>query len=337
MSQPLIQNWNDPSEWSTTAAPEKEQFDRWVRFVNEAYLTWSIARTAPRGGYHFPAFIREGRYDNCRLATMTSPQEGTKGCRGRKELASDTDKLYGLLYVVKGSQIIDIDNKMNDVKVDSFLLWDSAKPMTFTTSRNLKQITFCIPHRKLQARLPNVTRVVGELIPARAGVSRLLANHLVSLEANFGDLTSEDASIVVGSTIDLIATMLDTTLVGGESKRNTGHLREIKALIEKELDDPNLNPAAIASKAGMTVRHLHRLFGHEGTTVMHWIQRRRLEHCRRDLMAASRGTRTVTDIAYRWGITDSSSFSRLFKKEFGLCPSKCVPESGGEQESGAKR
>ncbi|WP_081467111.1 helix-turn-helix domain-containing protein [Burkholderia ambifaria] len=55
------------------------------------------------------------------------------------------------------------------------------------------------------------------------------------------------------------------------------------------------------------------------TTVGRWIRDRRLKVCYRELCAAA-GTKTVTDVAYRWGFNDAAHFSRTFKQAFGVSP-----------------
>jgi len=72
--------------------------------------------------------------------------------------------------------------------------------------------------------------------------------------------------------------------------------------------------------AGMSVRHLHRLFAHRRCTVGDWIRERRLERCRRDLADPRFRERTITDIAFYWGFSESAHFSRSFKKQFGVSP-----------------
>ncbi|EWS59238.1 L-rhamnose operon regulatory protein RhaS [Methylibium sp. T29-B] len=51
-----------------------------------------------------------------------------------------------------------------------------------------------------------------------------------------------------------------------------------------------------------------------------WIRRQRLDRCRRDLRAAETAHLSITQIAYRWGFGDSSSFSKIFKREFASSP-----------------
>src|SRR5581483_2092631 len=84
--------------------------------------------------------------------------------------------------------------------------------------------------------------------------------------------------------------------------------------------DPGLTPAQIAAATGISVRHLHRLFGDRGCTVAEWIWQQRLDRCRTDLYHSQASGRSITEIAFSWGFSDSAHFSRCFRKTFGLSP-----------------
>ena len=66
-----------------------------------------------------------------------------------------------------------------------------------------------------------------------------------------------------------------------------------------------------------------RCSAHEGTSLERFIMLRRLQHCRRPLEDPAQCSRTVSDIAYSYGFSDMSHFTRRFKAQFGCSPSEC--------------
>jgi AraC-like DNA-binding protein len=54
--------------------------------------------------------------------------------------------------------------------------------------------------------------------------------------------------------------------------------------------------------------------------VAEWIRERRLERCRGDLANPAMSDSSITDIALRWGFSDSAHFSHCFRKEFAVSP-----------------
>jgi AraC-like DNA-binding protein len=102
----------------------------------------------------------------------------------------------------------------------------------------------------------------------------------------------------------------------------------ILRFIDEHLADADLSPEVIAGAHHISVRYLHKLFRDEGTTVGRWIQRRRLEECRRDLVRGLRARRTIASVAGRWGFLSATHFSRVFRAAYGMSPSEWRDAAG---------
>jgi len=68
------------------------------------------------------------------------------------------------------------------------------------------------------------------------------------------------------------------------------------------------------------VRHLHRLFSARGRRVSDCIREQRLERCSADFADRRFLEKSITEIAFSWGFSDSAHFSRCFKLRFGVSP-----------------
>lgn len=89
--------------------------------------------------------------------------------------------------------------------------------------------------------------------------------------------------------------------------------------IEANLDN-DLTIEACAHEAFMSVSNYYRMFlSVVGYNVKEYIRRRRLALAYEDIQS-SKGI-TVTDVAFRYMYNSTDSFSRAFKKEFGVLPS----------------
>lgn len=313
----LVDRWEDPAVWSTERVAPNKQFDCWRDFVIDAHLHWSIR---PIHCERFPAFIRQGRFDGFRVTHLTSAQGGIVGTRGAREMAQDSEALYNLIYIAEGSICLAIDGEDLMLNPGSFALWDSARPMTFITGAGLRQITLAVPQRELQLALPRADDFVGRRIEATSGLSRLFVDHLISLDARFGELPRGNAGHVLHASVELLASTLSAQAEPCTGRSGKIVLQGVMAYIDRHLDDPELDTRRVASDCGITERHLHRLFERADTTAAAWIRRQRLDRCRQDLRAAETAHLSITQIAYRWGFGDSSSFSKIFKREFACSP-----------------
>ena len=48
----------------------------------------------------------------------------------------------------------------------------------------------------------------------------------------------------------------------------------------------------------------------------------RLDRCRKALGDPAQAHRTISDIAYAWGFSDMTHFSRTFRKAYGMLPTE---------------
>jgi transcriptional regulator GlxA family with amidase domain len=88
-------------------------------------------------------------------------------------------------------------------------------------------------------------------------------------------------------------------------------------IMETTIEAP-LARAAIARRAGLSARHLDRLFGQElGVTWSQAYRKLRLEHALRLLRQSPL---SLAQIAYATGFSSSSHFSRSFRTLYGVAP-----------------
>ena len=93
--------------------------------------------------------------------------------------------------------------------------------------------------------------------------------------------------------------------------------------IIEHLAKPELNPKKIADALGVSLRHLYRLFNEEQLSLNKYIQQKRLERVKVDLLDECFRQTSITDLALKWGFGDSAHFSKIFKKAYGISPKQC--------------
>ncbi|MCK5790715.1 MAG: helix-turn-helix transcriptional regulator [Ketobacter sp.] len=117
-----------------------------------------------------------------------------------------------------------------------------------------------------------------------------------------------------------IAAMLDVTLNERLAAQEKGSLViQLSLWLEGQLPEgePLLKDAA--AQYNMSVRSLQRRLGEESLTWNQLVERTRRTLVERHLKIS--GT-TVTQLAFLLGFSDVSSFSRAFKKWYGISPSQ---------------
>ena len=88
------------------------------------------------------------------------------------------------------------------------------------------------------------------------------------------------------------------------------------------ISNSQVSPTLVANELDISVRYLHWLFKQTNETVIQFLTRKRIELAQLLLVSSSKSTFNVTEIAFMCGFNDSTHFSRRFKQQVGISPSK---------------
>jgi AraC family transcriptional regulator, positive regulator of tynA and feaB len=197
--------------------------------------------------------------------------------------------------------------------------YDVSCPHTITSPSLTRHEVVIVPKDLLRERGFHLSKMSPCKLSARTGTGRIAYDFVHAAFGEATKLSPYNAIGVADSLIDLLLlplreadTMFDR--VGPEAM----YVRA-QAFIREHLRDPELCIDQISAALGCTKRYLHMLFSDKGMTVSDYIWRARLQNCRHEL--ETQAGKTITDVAFSWGFSSSSHFSRVFRKYFGVVPS----------------
>jgi AraC-like DNA-binding protein len=95
--------------------------------------------------------------------------------------------------------------------------------------------------------------------------------------------------------------------------------RAVMDFIVQNLADPDLRTSAIAQAMGVSARSVQAVFERLATTTSGFILDRRLDAAAKALAQGPNG-RSITDLAFDCGFSDSAYFSRCFRHRYGASP-----------------
>jgi len=200
-------------------------------------------------------------------------------------------------------------------------LIDAGHPWTSDCGGTCSRLYLRLPRWFVQDRLRIGCLPVLPRIQGRSGIGAALFRLANSLYKEAPAMDPDEGMVAIQAYLDILAACI---IRPGTAATQLGHCMQLQPrvahFIETHLSEPSLSPALIAVAAGISVRHLYRIFAVKGYTVTQWIRERRLEHCRTDLADPGLRERHITDVAFLWGFSDSAHFSRCFKQEFGVSP-----------------
>jgi AraC-like DNA-binding protein len=176
-----------------------------------------------------------------------------------------------------------------------------------------------IARDKFSAIAPALDAARGQAVSTPLG--SMLAEYIKLLERQLPSLTDEDARNLPQAIAAMVA-----ACVAPAADRMTAAYGQINATlkdkarrcIQGNLRSHKLGPDMLCRELGMSRSSLYRLLEAEGG-VTRYIQRHRLAESFAQLSDPS-NTKPIVAIADELGMLDPSSFSRAFRRQFGISP-----------------
>ncbi|WP_202329333.1 helix-turn-helix domain-containing protein [Mesorhizobium sp. L-8-3] len=225
-----------------------------------------------------------------------------------------------LAVVTRGSVAVDSDRKGFESKADDLVLYSYATP--FVAKMEVAEYSSLFFSRDdfwdVADELDRASqlRVMGPL-------SQIIADFLLSVKDRAHMLTVTDAAAVTeafGALVRAMVRQTPTTLEAARAPIAAIQFDRARRFIAENLKSPDLTPDMICARLGLSRRNLYYLFEKHGG-VATFIKNRRLAACQHAL-AKSSERKLISSIAYEYGFTNATAFSRQFQARYGFRPSE---------------
>lgn len=239
--------------------------------------------------------------------------------RTRADIAKSTVDCFRAGLVLSGSMTV-VQDCQKVASAGDLVITDLSRPTKLSiTSPRFEQIGFAMPKgvSEVLDRYPD--RFANLVIPY-AAVSTPLKNCFHFLGDRIGSNQLELEAIH-----DAILSLLpiDAGCFGsreGVPSGVNGLLREILSFVDEHLTYQDLSASFVAKNFDFSERYLFRVFAEHGMRFGIYARQRRLERAAAELRCSNSRHTSITDVAYKWGFGDSSTFSRAFRAHFGCSP-----------------
>lgn len=229
---------------------------------------------------------------------------------------------YFAVVLLAGDYGLEQDGKQVVLQPGDLTIYDATRPHRIHCPRDFAKLILSIPRPLFRERFAAVEHCTARRISGATGIGAVASNFVRSSSRHASQFTPRESASLADHALDLLTLAAASARPAGFtlSRSRAGSLSRIKALIEKHLADFDLDTTKIARRAGLSARYINSLFGDEGTSLMRYVSKRRLDHCAKDMLDPRHAGDPLSDIAFRWGFNDASHFSRAFKHQFGRAP-----------------
>lgn len=236
--------------------------------------------------------------------------------RQRDIRLDDMEHYYAVFKVAGRSTIVQNDQTMN-LGVGDAMLIDSARPVTYVNDDGYGQFfSLQLPRRSLVSHLGFEPQHSSQGRDAnRAG--RLLFQLVMD--------AVEDEDLRCGPYMQLaVYDLLGAQFAPSDRMPLYSEklFHRVCNIIKDRFSDPELGPSEVAAEAGISLRHLQKLFTARNSTCNQSIHSVRLDYAVRLLhrRALLNTSQPISEIAYASGYSDYTNFARKFHRRFGHAP-----------------
>jgi AraC-like DNA-binding protein len=308
--------------FGTQSLPLCEQFDAWRAWYSSLFDTAVSAR--PDEGF-------AARNEVWSLGGLTVSQGAARAISSArtKALIRRTPVDHWVLTVcTRGTVHLDTRNESVTIQPGVPFVVSLADEMA-TAKSDYERVQFYLSRNSF-------SRIASSLDDARARPldtpeGRLLADYMTLMTKNLRDFPLEDGPRLVTA----VEAMIGACLGPSADRRATAQVQmdftlmeRVRRAVRAHLRSPSLGPDKLCREAATSRSQLYRLLEGEGG-VAHYIQRQRLSESFVMLCDVSNAL-PIGRIADVLCFADASSFSRAFRREFGMSPRdvRCASQAG---------
>ena len=317
-SASIIQRPEASGQSDKTCIVAEDDFEEWHDVTCRNYSRSDFRRESDSS---FSANIVLRPYGALGLTDGWSNGGAVTLTRSPTEFRHDSRDHFTLFYVTEGEIGIEQEGRQAVGKPGDFFIYDQARPIVLDFKPVYRAWMLGIPRPMLEARIAGTRSFTARVIGGSSKVGRLVGSIVEQLDGFDSDTKPGVIDLIGDATLDLVAAALAAEAGGTMPGSGSDHplLGAAVAFLRANLNEATLDLETIAQRLNTSSRSLNRAFATEGTTPMRWLWRQRLEACNRAI--AEGRVRNITEAAFSYGFSDTSHFSRAFKKAFGRSPS----------------
>jgi AraC-like DNA-binding protein len=293
----------------------------------DRFEAWSAAVWSRMGGMEAEAVERQVFSGTAHIGRLGDVLVGGRkvshhrAARTPRLIRQSDMGLISLMFQFGGEVCIEQSDRQLVLNANQWCLYDGSRPYSMLIRSPADQVAVHVPRKALMKGGVDTSQLLLRAFSIETGIGHVLSQSVQSTVASLDTLERHSESALGEFLVELarLAVAENTGEIHLRSSRDI-MVQRIKAYVRNNIADENLSIDKIASALRCTKRYLHKVFQHEDVHLNRYIWSLRLEHCGQDLANPRMLTRSITDIAFSWGFSNSAHFSRAFKDHFGMPP-----------------
>ncbi len=310
---------------ATLSASSHERVDYWREMILRLFADVEIGALAAPG---FHGRVRSQKCDLLRVSDVSASAQSVNR-RHLHARSRDEDKYFAVL-MLQGQECLEQGGNRTVICPGEFSIYDATRPHFLNFQQDWRQIIVSLPRSSLNHLVPDMECRTATRVSLDTPTGRVLRSFLETLCAQVGEFSCQEMARLSESAVHLIALALGTVTSNEpeHSRSQALTLMRVKVYINDNLGDPTLGAEQVAMANGLSSRYIAKLFEREGSSLMRYVLRRRLERCAAELLNPLHAGKRISELAFALGFNDLSHFSRAFRAFHGVSPTEWREANG---------
>ena len=287
----------------------------WADACSDAFVPLRVTSTSN----HFAATLSQRRLS--RDVSLTRVTSGPSTVTRNRQTIAISPRESILISLHRGGiGTVTQHDRRAQLGAGSAALYDASTPYELTFPTTMSEVVLQVPRPTLA-----VTGNAFRDLTARplAPGPELNMLHAIASAASFEHAHALDfeEDALTDALIELVRAALTATSaapIGADAV-----VLSMRSYITDYFRDPSLTPERVAAAHHISLRHAQTLFSRTGDSIAAFIRTTRLDDARRAIQAGT----AVGTAAQRCGYTDTDSFRRAFKNQYGIVRTRLMQET----------
>lgn len=292
----------------------------WADMLHQHFVALDVRDTESE---QFTGAVRSHSLAHLQVSSVQSRTQRIE--RSGSLIRGDTRAYLQLGMMRRGTAVVRQDGREALVGRGDYVLYETSRPFDWMVNGDAADDqwvleVFTWPRSMISLGVDESRGLTARTFDGASGMTGVLGRFLHDIVTARPEVDLSMGGSVADEVADLVSVIAHTIVTGDDLRQNVGLSRKIDQYIDQHLGDPDLSPTMIAQATSISNRQLHRIFADRDLTVSRTIRMKRLESCRREIIASIAKDRSLTEISRKWGFTDLAVFGRAFKDVYGVSP-----------------
>lgn len=290
----------------------------WTKLVSKVYFPLTLSYCDNNKNL-FQGSLKVWEDEGCRYSLSRLCSDKVEYSRSRSQISEDNNSSFLVTIPMRANVFFSQNGRSLSCPPGHFIVQQGDAPYQFGYKSLNNMWVFKVPGESMKTHVRRAERYSQHCLSAQKGIGRAFVEFLMICSQRVKECNVESQNLLFEQALSMLSLVLkqdDRVLLSDQSNLKTAHLARIERYVSANLGDPELTPEKIANFCDISLRYLHKLFSGSGYTVSEWVRVQRLEAAHRELEYIPDGI-NIGEVAYRWGFSDHSQFSRVFRQQFG--------------------